>query len=163
MVLGCTICNNCHRFLGHLSNSIIWCGDFNRHHAMWDKERNHHLFTVSALLAANELILYIVGFGLVMTLPKGTPTLQAMATNNWTCIDNVFMSEDLVGLLVHCDTAPNLHGPGTNHMPPVHTIINTGIPQIMPEPYRDYWTVAWKAFREDLSQQLASIPKPQVL
>ena len=56
---------------------------------------------VSALLAANELILYIVEFGLVMTLPKGMPTLQAMATNNWTCIDNVFMSEDLVGLLVH--------------------------------------------------------------
>ena len=79
-----------------------------------------------------------------MTLLKGIPTLQAMATKNWTCVDNVFMSEDLTGLLIRCDTAPNLRGPGTNHMP-VHTIIDTGVPQIVPEPYRDYRVVDWKA------------------
>ena len=30
--LGRTIRNNCQRILGHPSDSIIWCGDFNRHH-----------------------------------------------------------------------------------------------------------------------------------
>ena len=145
--LGHTICNNCQCILGHPSDSIIWCGDFNRHHAMWDEERNHHLFTVSAMLTANELISYIAEFGLVMTLPKGIPTLQAMATKNWTHVDNIFMSEDLAELLIHCDTTPNLRGPGTDHVP-VHTIIDTGVPQIVPEPYRDYRVVDWKAFQD---------------
>ena len=40
--LGHTIRNKRQRILGRPSDSIIWCGDFNRHHAMWDEERNHH-------------------------------------------------------------------------------------------------------------------------
>src|SRR6266481_2377464 len=27
------------RILGRGNDSMIWCGDFNRHHAMWDEER----------------------------------------------------------------------------------------------------------------------------
>ena len=54
-----TIRNNRRLILGRQSNSIIWCGDFNRHHAMWDEERNHHLFTARALSAANELIMHL--------------------------------------------------------------------------------------------------------
>ena len=42
------------------------------------------MFTVSAMLAANKLISYIAEFGMVMTLPKGLLTLQAMNTKNWT-------------------------------------------------------------------------------
>ena len=160
--LGRTICNNCQCILGCPSDSIIWCGDFNRHHAMWDEERNHLLFMASAMLAANELISYIAEFGLVMTLPKGIPTLQAMATKNWTRVDNVFMSEDLAGLLICCDTTPNLRSPGTDHVP-VHTIIDTGVPQIVPEPYRAYRVVDWKAFRKNLSWQLESIPGSQMI
>ena len=83
MALGRTMRNNHHRILGQPSDTIIWCGDFNRHYAMWDEERNHHLFMASAMLAANKLISYIAEFGMVMTLPKGLPTLQAMNTKNW--------------------------------------------------------------------------------
>ena len=81
--LGRTMCNNRHHILGQPSNTIIWCGDFNRHHVMWDEERNHQLFMASAMLAANELISYIAEFGLVMTLLKGLLTLWAMNTKNW--------------------------------------------------------------------------------
>ena len=94
----------------------------------------------SAMLATNKLISYIAEFGLVRTLLKGLPTLQAMNTKNWMQVDNVFMLEDLAGLLIYCDTAPNLHGPGTDHVP-IHTVIDTGIPQVTFEPYRDYRTV----------------------
>ena len=30
-------------------------------------------------------------------------------------------------------TAPNSHGPGTNHVP-IHTVINTGVSQVVPNP-----------------------------
>ncbi|KAF9051259.1 Endonuclease/exonuclease/phosphatase, partial [Panaeolus papilionaceus] len=31
---------------------MMWVGDFNRHHPMWDEERNNHLFTRTNLRAA---------------------------------------------------------------------------------------------------------------
>ena len=140
-----TIRSNRQHILGWQSDSILWCGDFNRHHAMWDKERNHHLFMVSASAATDELIAYLAEFHLTMTLPKGLPTLQAMRTKNWTRMDNVFMSEDLAELMICCDTAPGLRGPCTDHVP-IHTIIDTGIPPVTLEPYRNYRTVDWKAY-----------------
>ena len=151
--LGQAICNNHHHILGRSTDCMIWCGDFNRHHAMWDEAQNHHLFTASALLAANELISHVAEFNLVMTLPAGLPTLQAMNTKNWTRVDNVFMSEELAETLICCNTAPELRGLGTNHVP-IHMIIDTGIAAVTPKPYRDYHTVDWKAFHEHLAQQL---------
>ena len=35
---------------------IIWLGNFNRHHPMWDEERNAHLFTKAALEAVQPLL-----------------------------------------------------------------------------------------------------------
>ena len=96
--------NNRWLILGQQLDSIIWCGNFNWHHALWDEERNHHLFTASALSAADELIVHLAKFHLAMVLPKGLPMLQSMSTKNWTHVDNVFMSEELAELLVFCDT-----------------------------------------------------------
>ena len=157
-----TICSNRQHILGHQSNSIIWCGDFNRYHAMWDEERNHHLFTVSASSAANKLISHLAEFHLTMTLLKGLPTLQAMHTKNWMHIDNIFMTEDLAKLLICCDMAPSLKGPGTDHIP-IHTVNNTGIPNTTLELYRNYWTVDWKVFWEELAMQLTQILELTVL
>ena len=117
---------------------------------MWDEERNHHLFTASASSAANELISHLAEFHLVMTLLKGLPMLKAMCTKNWTGVDNVFMSEGLAELMICCDTAPSLRGPGTDHVP-IHTIIDMVIPPIAFEPYQNYKAVDWKAFQEDLT------------
>ena len=97
------------------------------------------------LSAADELIAYLAEFHLMMTLPKGLPTLQAMCTKNWTRVDNVFMSEDLAELMICCDTAPGLRGPCTDHVP-IHTIIDTRIPPVMLKPYRNYRMVDWEAY-----------------
>ena len=72
------------------------------------------------------------------------------------------MSEELAETLICCDTAPELRGPGTDHVP-IHTIIDTEIATVTPEPYRDFRTVDWKAFREHLAQQLMQLPRPQTL
>ena len=98
------IWNNRRLILGRQSDSIIWCGGFNQHHALWDEERNHHLFMASALSTTDKLIMHLVEFHLTMALPKGLPTLQSMSTKNWTHVDNVFMSEELAELLVFCNT-----------------------------------------------------------
>ena len=111
---------------------------------------------VSATSAANKLISHLAEFHLTMALPKGLPTLQAMRTKNWTHVNNVFMTEDLAELLICCDMAPSLRGPGTDHIP-IHTVIDTGIPSATLEPYQNYQTVDWKVFREELAIQLTQI------
>ena len=79
------------KILGQNNDSMIWCGDFNRHHTMWDEERNHHLFTASATVEAQILISLLADFNMVMVLPQGIPMLQAMSTKNWTRVYNVFI------------------------------------------------------------------------
>ena len=91
---------------GRHDDGLIWCGDFNRHHAMWDEERNHHLFMASATTEAELLISLLAEFNMTMALPRGIPTLQAMNTKNWTRVDNVFTTENLAESLICCDTDP---------------------------------------------------------
>ena len=37
-------------------NHMLWCGNFNRHHPLWDEERNRHLFTAVALRELEVLL-----------------------------------------------------------------------------------------------------------
>src|SRR5271156_7145238 len=55
--------------------NTLLLGDFNRHHPMWDEERNGHLFTNANLDAAEELIELVADNRLEMVLPKDIPTL----------------------------------------------------------------------------------------
>ncbi len=57
---------------------MMWCGDFNRHHPLWDRDEDVHLFTSEALNAADNLIKLLADHGMEMTLQKGVPTLQHM-------------------------------------------------------------------------------------
>ena len=63
---------------------MLWCGDFNWHHPLWDEERNKHLFTVGAAAAVQPLLSLIEDYDMVMLLLKGILTMQSMATKNWT-------------------------------------------------------------------------------
>ena len=42
--------------VGGEKEKVIWLGDFNRHHLVWDKERNTYLFTRAALEVAQPLL-----------------------------------------------------------------------------------------------------------
>ena len=91
-----------------LDDFMLWGGDFNRHHPLWDEERNHHLFTPATIQAAGRLLEGVADHNMVMILPKDIPTLEAKATKNWTHPDNVFCSTGAEGLVVSCDTNPCL-------------------------------------------------------
>ena len=77
---------------------------------MWDEERNHHLFTASALEEATKLLVIVADHGMAMALPKGIPTLEAMATKNWTRLDNVFCSSNLEDKVIYCTMDPVFGG-----------------------------------------------------
>lgn len=83
---------------------MIWAGDFNRHHPMWDNAGNAHLFTNIAIEAANRLIEATERFDLDMMLPEGIPTLEASNTKNLTRVDNIFATNNIHDRFIRCDT-----------------------------------------------------------
>src|SRR6266481_3703192 len=141
---------------------MIWCGNFNRHHPLWDEERNNHLFTASAALAVQLLMSLIEDYNMVMILPKNILTLQSLATKNWTRVDNVFATANTEELVVICDMDPRLMGPGTDHVPML-TTLEISIPQREETECRNFREVDWEKFREELESQLGSIPEPCTL
>ena len=58
-------------------NKMVWLGDFNWHHPLWDEECNVHLFTTTNLDAAQILLDLLAEHDMMMTLLKNTPTLCA--------------------------------------------------------------------------------------
>ena len=57
-------------------NYMLWCGDFNYHHPMWDEEHNSHLFTAGALRDSDGLLALVTKHNMVMLLPKDILTLE---------------------------------------------------------------------------------------
>ncbi|KAG2341737.1 hypothetical protein BDR05DRAFT_838351, partial [Suillus weaverae] len=72
--------------------NLIWLGDFNRHHPMWEMTTNNHLFTAVNSNAADVLIELLTTYNLVQALPLFIATLKASNTKNHTRPDNVFCS-----------------------------------------------------------------------
>ena len=65
------------------NHHMIWVGDFNRHHPLWDKDKDTHLITQQANRFAEGLIELIANYNLAMSLPKGIPMLQHMVTKRY--------------------------------------------------------------------------------
>jgi len=55
---------------------IIWLGDFNWHHLLWDDPDDDCLFTPNVISTTEELIEAIADAGLELALPSRTPTHQ---------------------------------------------------------------------------------------
>ena len=53
---------------------MIWAGDFNRHHPLWDRDEDVHLFTPQSARSANRLINILADYRMVMPLPIGIVT-----------------------------------------------------------------------------------------
>ena len=138
---------------------VIWLGDFNRHHPLWEDERNTHLLTDAYLDNAQPLLDLLSAFDLQMLLPPATPTLEAARTKNHTRPDNIFASPELAGALVCCRTAPELRPPCTDHYPIV-TELQVNIPRAATGTFRNFRKVDWPEFRKDLAIRLEDVPLP---
>jgi len=94
-----------------------------------------------------------------MTLPKDIPTLQAMATKNWTRPDNVFMTENLAAQTMVCDTDTRQRGPSTDHVP-IHMILDIPTSRKAPAQSYNFRMTDWSTFKQELEARLVDIPLP---
>ena len=104
----------------------------------------------------------LADYGMEMALPKGIPTLEAMATKNWTRLDNVFCSDNLGDKVITCTTDPCLRGPGTDHVLILMTL-ELPVERVDSTPSYNFWAVEWDKFREELARRLLEMPEPVTL
>ncbi|OJA09224.1 hypothetical protein AZE42_13676 [Rhizopogon vesiculosus] len=138
---------------------MLWLGDFNRHHLLWEETRNRHLYNYTT---AQPLIDLIADYGMLQLLPLGLPTLQSLSMDNWTRPDNVFGTEQLLDVILTCTTAPELKGLKTDHVPILLTLA-LEMPQINEEPRRNWHEMDWEKFNTTLRETLTLLPPPQPL
>jgi len=139
---------------------IIWLGDFNRHHPLWDDPDDDRLFTPNAVYAAEELIEAIADTGLELALPSGIPMHQHNVTKSWTRLDQVFLSDHSMDMLLSCDTRTDLRGILTDHLP-VLTELDLHLGPSTNKPFTNFREVDWEEFHTALEGQLARIPPPE--
>ena len=110
------------------------------------------------------LIDLIVEKDLMMTLPKELPTLQALASKNYTCADNVFMSSNLAENIISCLTLPAKQPTRTDHYP-IDT--NLSLTPIATETTRrrNFHNVDWKKFNcwGTISSKVHTMPSLSLL
>jgi hypothetical protein len=138
---------NCH---------MAWAGDFNRHHPLWDRDEDEHLFTPPAIRATDKLINLLTEHDMVMLLPKDTPTLQHMVTERFSRPDNVFSSPDIQEHVTRCEVVRNLRPICTDHYP---IVTNITLPQsrICITPNYNFREVDWASFRKSLETRLSTL------
>ncbi|KAJ8468306.1 hypothetical protein ONZ45_g17291 [Pleurotus djamor] len=132
-----------------LDPMIVWAGDFNRHHELWDNNEDFRLFTAQARRLAQPLVDMLGDFGMEMALEKGAPTLRHKAWKSHIRVDNVFVSEDLADRVLVCETKPGETLPGADHYP-IDTIIDLYATLSTERTTKNFRNVDWKEFSEKL-------------
>ena len=84
--------------------------------------RNHHLFTRRNLEVAGRLLDLVARHNMVMALPAGLPTLEAMATKNRTRVDNMFCDDRTLEQILVCKTREDWRPVKTDHFPVLTTL-----------------------------------------
>ena len=135
---------------------VVWLGDFNRHHTLWDEERNAHLFTKMALEATQPLLDMISRYDMQMALLKDIPTLEACATKNFMRVDNVFCSAELYDRFKSCNTFPHWRLQKTDHMP-IISILKIELERIVQVEKYNFKLTDWEEFRKTLANKLADV------
>ena len=69
------------------TDHVLWLGDFNRHHPLWEEKTNHHLYESKDYIS--PFIDLLFKHDMFLALPKGILTYQT-CTGNWTRPDGVW-------------------------------------------------------------------------
>src|SRR5712672_4209163 len=135
---------------------VIWVGNFNRHHPLWDDPNDTRLFTGEALDNAEFLIEAVAGAGLEMALPGGIPTHIHNVTKKWSRLDQVFISEHSTELLTVCDTVTSERGVSTDHLP-ILTKLDLATSTAEERITHNFRDVDWKDFNKELEKRLVEL------
>ena len=144
------------------SYHMIWAGDFNRHHPLWDDDEDTHLFTNQATKAAERLIGLLADHDMQMVLPKGIPTLRHMRTKRYSRPDNVFSTPGIQDRFIKCEVDASSRPTATDHFPIVTHLL---LPQERTNtpPSLNFRETDWVEFRKKLAPRLKRSPdKPTI-
>ena len=162
IILGNYIRRNANQLLRTENHHMIWAGDFNRHHPLWDDDEDVHLFTRKATDDAEELIRLLANYDMQMILPKGVPTLQHMVTGRYSRPDNVFSTPGIQDLVIKCEVNPALRPTSTDHFPIITHIL---LPQerVNTLPTFNFRETDWEEYRKKLKLRLQLTPDRPVI
>src|SRR5260221_3941564 len=94
------------QFLPAHNTELLLLGNFNRHHCTWEGNSNPHLTSPDQLL--NPLLELVIKMRLEMTLPKGTPTLEARHSGRWMQPDNIWRNVDNASMIISYNVHNNI-------------------------------------------------------
>jgi len=135
---------------------IIWLGDFNRHHPYWDDPNDERLFTNEAIEDTEILIEAVADASLELVLLSGTPTHIHNVTKKWMRLDQVFLSDHSLDLLIACDTNPDYRGIKTDHLP-ILTKLSLSVSKTKTIPFCNFQEVEWDKFKESLGKHMRNL------
>ena len=136
--------------LSREDDHLIWAGDFNRHHPMWDEETDDRLFMPRALEDAGKLIELLADLNLKMALPKGQPTLEHLVTKKYSRPDNIWCTEEIHNLIIRCEVGPSIRPLATDYFP-IATYIDLPQERIAFKTSYNFRAVDWEDFQENLA------------
>ena len=132
------------------TDSMIWLGDFNRHHPIWESEDNKHLYSSNEDI--EPLLEAIRDNDMEQALPPDTPTFETV-THNWTRPDNVWISFNAVNLIIFCDTDPSIRPIHADHLP-IITLIDLPVPRAISKTLPDFHNYDTEKFNKALDAKL---------
>jgi hypothetical protein len=91
-----------------------------------------------------------------MVLPKDIPTLEACATKNFTRVDNVFCSAELVDTFISCNTFPQWRPQKMDHMP-IISVLEIEPERIAHVGKYNFKLTDWEEFRKSLGGELEAV------
>ena len=154
------VTNNRQELMGEDGEHMIWAGDFNRHHPLWDDDKDIHLFTRQALRNAEGIIELLADYDMVMALPKGIPTLQHMRSKRYSRPDNFFCNTALQPYITKCEVTPQYRPASTDHFP-IETTIDLPQTRIPPDHSLNFRKAEWDEFRKVLTEKLGLMHQPE--
>lgn len=132
------------------NDHMVWLGDFNRHHPLWETVTNRHLDSPEELI--RPLLKLLSDYEMDLSLPAGVYT-YCSAAGNWSRPDNVWRSHHDVDPIVSCNVEPKLLPPIADHLPIV-TVIELPIARSASAPSPNFHDVEWDKFEETLGDAL---------
>ncbi|KAG5731524.1 hypothetical protein E4T56_gene5479 [Termitomyces sp. T112] len=134
------------------SDCMLWLGDFNHHHPLWEPVDNHHLNSPKDFI--QPLLDMLTAYDMELALPPGIPTLQT-ASDRWTRPNNIWRSHTDVDPIISCDVVPSLRPMHADHLPIV-TEVKLPVQHTSLPPSKDFHSMDWTAFNEALTERLST-------
>ena len=96
------------------TDHMLWLGNFNRHHPLWEPNDKRHLYNSADMV--NPLLDLVMEHNMTLTLPSDIPTYKT-AMSNWTCPNNVWHNDNPDNPITICNVDPSICPSQADHLP----------------------------------------------